>query len=242
MNPRRDIALDCWRTALRRLAAIGACLAVGALAASPAAAAVVTVNFTAYAPTVSGNPFGLQVALNTVGSGFFRYDTAVPDSDPDPDQGRYEHAANGAFSITFTDVHSQVITVTGSAVPVLAVGDSNQGGGKDLFRFMDGRNQSSGTMSLNGVGQPDASLWISMVPPADTFDSPALPDVFPYIDPSSLVTAHTFSLTDTGAPGDTNGTQGTILWQFTSIPEPATAALLAAAAFWAIRRRRRRTA
>lgn len=216
------------RTAFRVLTWATGVLVMAA-GACPAAAELVTVEYTAYIATVGGNPFGLDASARLAPvRGSFTYDTSTPDTLPaDPQRGDYPHSAGGAFTAEFLG-----LVITGSPTPFVQIEDFTLGTFKtDVFRYFDGG--SGRVMSLGGVPNPNVGLFIAFVDSSgNAFASDALPETFAFGQPPlagpPVSFPHTFSLSDSG---------GTLLLQLDSltqqvavIPEPASALLLLAAA------------
>jgi hypothetical protein len=187
---------------------IPAVLAATCLLASAATASgeIVTVTYEAKAVTVSKQPFGLAVPLNTIVSGYFTFDTATDDLAPDDElSGEYQHDGNAGYLAEFLTTR-----ITGSTTPFYEV-DLIADPTIDTFRIYDGpraAGREGGIMSIDGVEDDQIQLFLAVT--EDVFDSDALIDPFPFYTFGFLGTPHTFTLKDD---------QGTLLMQFTKVGE-----------------------
>jgi hypothetical protein len=169
-------------------------------------AELVTVVYEARAVTVADEPFGLDVPLQTPVTGFFRFNTATPDDEPENQMlGNYPHVAGSGFLAEFLDTR-----IRGSATAFyqvqLAANPDNQ-----AFRVFDGPRPvgpEGGVMTIDGVADEDLQLFLAIV--GEAFDSDALENPFPFYEFGFLGTPHTFSLKDE---------QGTMLLQLDSAME-----------------------
>jgi len=180
------------------------CLAICVL---PAGAEIVTVTYEAKAVTVSKQPFGLTVPLNTIVTGYFTFDTATDDLAPgDTLSGEYQHDGNAGYVAEFLSTR-----ITGSTTPFYEV-DLIADPTIDTFRIYDGPRtvgNEGGVMSIDGVEDDQIQLFLAVT--EDVFDSDALINPFPFYTFGFLGTPHTFTLKDD---------QGTMLMQFLSVSEP----------------------
>lgn len=196
-----------------KLAAAGAALSrsvtVGVVLAATAGAAGadrITVVYTARAATVAQAPFGLAVPLDTPVSGYFTFNTATEDLEPeDPLLGEYQHETGAGFLAEFLATR-----IEGSNTPFYQV-DLDVNPAIDTFRIWDGpRNvgNEGGIMSIDGDGDEDIEMFLAVT--GDAFDDDDLVNPFPAYTFGPLGTPHTFTLKDE---------QGTMLLQFLSARE-----------------------
>jgi len=208
-------------------------LALAILATTARADLMITVEYDALAKTISGTPFGQPVTFNTPVSGYFTYDTSVPDSNASENVGDYEHTAKGDF---YADLMGTI--TRGSATPWVQVRTTYE----ETFRIWDGPRTvgpEGGIMSVDSVLDEDVELWISIVasPMRGLIPDDSLPNPFPAYEFGPLGDPHTFSLKD--------GNGDSVLLQIqnvTLVPEPTTAVLACIALLtlgWYAQRRRR---
>lgn len=182
-------------------------LLASSLAASSALAKRVTVAFEAEAATVTGNPFGMTVPLNTPVRGYFSYETSTPDifSNPaDTMRGKFLIAGGWDFRAAFLGRE-----VRGSGT---ATSSTNLFGAPTL-RFEDGKTSSEDlVMSIDGVDDENIGLGFAISGQAKDLPTDQLPVFFTFNPPPGGA-SHTFVLeSDTGVPATT----GSMLLQFLS--------------------------
>jgi hypothetical protein len=188
----------------RAIAAAAVCMLASA---SLAGAEVITVVYEGRAGTVSQNPFGLTIPLDTPINGYFTFDTSVPDQNQeDVYNGEYQQDGNAAFVAEFLNTR-----ITGSTTPFYWVQTVQGHPTSDTFRIYDGPSPvgfEGGEMAIDGTTDPDIRLLVAVT--EDVFDDDGLINPFPFYDFSPLGTTYTFSLKDE---------QGTILLRLSKATE-----------------------
>lgn len=206
------MTLKMWLVA----AAFGAI--VPTLVAQPA---IVEVQYEATVKTVTGSFLGYTIDADTPVTGRFVFDLSVLDTNTDVNRGYYPHAGTGGFTAQFqaSDGGTPVtVSIEGSGSPEVRVEWFDSA--NDTWRFLDGL-PDYGAMSVNGVTNNDVDLGFSMSQ-AVLFASDANTNPWPLV--TFPGTAHTFSLSDP------NGGILLGLTSATTVPEPASLAVLAIAA------------
>jgi hypothetical protein len=165
-------------------------------------AQIVQVNYTATLATVGGNPFGLTSAADgLVLTGYFRYDTATPNTNTSSSTGDYQQTLS---TPGFTGVlsGSTPLTITGSSMPSIEIVNTPTGGG-DSFRFTDGPGLTTfktRLMSVNGTTSPNVTLYFYIASGSQSvISSDALPLTFPWKGGDSINFPNTFAISDGSA-------------------------------------------
>lgn len=177
------------------------------LAAPQVFAKRVTVEFEAEAATVTGNPFGMTVPLDTPVRGFFSYETSTPDifSNPaDTMRGKFLLTGGWDFRAAFL---GREIRGSGTAT------SSTNLFGAPTLRFEDGTTSAENlVMSIDGVDDVSIGLGFSISGQAKDLPTDQLPALFTFNPPPGGA-SHTFVLeSNSGTPTTT----GRMLLQFIS--------------------------
>src|SRR5262249_43581047 len=115
----------------------------------------ITLSFSGTVATVADHPLGLDGGVRTSAvSGSFGYRPCVPDPDPDPQRGVYQHPYGGDFSLSVGG-----LSIGGSGKPRVEVENFST----DTFRWRDGPillNPVTRIMTIDGA--PSSTLAVTI--------------------------------------------------------------------------------
>ncbi len=169
------------------------------LAHHPSRGERVTLEYTAQASTVTGQPFGMTVPRLTVVKGYMTYETNTPDLRPaDVMRGEFVMLGTWDFRAEFL---GKVIRGSGTAASATNLF------GSPTLRFDDGDNSpKAGIMSFDGAPDETIGLGFSISGQAKDLPTDQLPVRFTF-NPPPEGASHTFVLKNQA---------GSMLLQFTS--------------------------
>lgn len=164
----------------------------------------ITLKFKGTVATVADKPLGLDDSVRTSDvSGTFAYLPCLPDQEPDPKRGIYEHPSGGAFSLSVGGR-----SITGSGQPRLEVENLDP----DTIRWRDGKiplDTRERVMFVDDKPAADLEVLIAITDGSGgALSNDAPPTRFPYLDIASF--PHTFSVSDSN---------GTLLLQLSAMTQ-----------------------
>jgi hypothetical protein len=168
-------------------------LATAVLLQAPSSAELIRIEYEAEVKTVTGNPFAGLAPRGTIVTGYFVYDTLVPNTWTfTTTRGEYVHSGTGAFEAVFP-----TMTISGSNSHTVVITDTSSA---DNFSIVDGKRPvgaQGGVMKVDGNADEDVQLGLTISPSGSIWSSNVLPNPFPFESTDSEYSySHTFTLAD----------------------------------------------